>query len=99
EFSQLIQQISDAEGKEVPVRRIYDQFLEVYVDQSDGRLKFLDHHTFPDTGHKGRRIVEATILDGGNEVTISGTGTGPIDGFVDALSRHLGIALSVLDYS
>mgnify|MGYP000426213573 FL=1 len=28
---------------------------------------------------------------------ISGTGTGPIDGFVDALSRHIGIPLSVLD--
>jgi 2-isopropylmalate synthase len=32
-------------------------------------------------------------------MTISGTGTGPIDGFVDALSRHVGIPLSVLDYS
>ena len=32
-------------------------------------------------------------------MTISGTGTGPIDGFVDALSRHIGVALSVLDYS
>ncbi|MEO3385126.1 2-isopropylmalate synthase [Mesorhizobium sp. CAU 1741] len=99
EFSQLIQQISDAEGKEVPARRIYDQFVEVYVDQPTGRLKFLDHHTFPETGHKGRRIVEASIMDGGKEMTISGSGTGPIDGFVDALSRHLGIALSVLDYS
>ena len=32
-------------------------------------------------------------------MTITGTGTGPIDGFVDALSRHLGVDLSVLDYS
>ena len=31
--------------------------------------------------------------------TIHGTGTGPIDGFVDALSKHVGIDLSVLDYS
>ncbi len=30
---------------------------------------------------------------------IKGGGNGPIDGFVDALSRHLGIELSVLDYS
>ena len=28
---------------------------------------------------------------------ITGAGTGPIDGFVDALSRHIGIKRSVLD--
>ena len=99
EFSQDIQQITDTEGKEVPAKRIYERFIEVYVDQPDGRFKFLDHQTFPDTERKGSRVVEAVIVDGGKEITISGTGTGPIDGFVDALSRHLGIELSVLDYS
>jgi 2-isopropylmalate synthase len=99
EFSRDIQSITDAEGKEVPAKRIYDRFLEVYIDQPDGRLKFLDHHTYPDTERKGLRVVEATILDRGVEKTISGSGTGPIDGFVDALSRHIGIPLSVFDYS
>ena len=59
----------------------------------------MDHQTFPDTEHKGRRIVEAVITDGGETVTVTGSGTGPIDGFVDALSRYLGIEMSVLDYS
>jgi 2-isopropylmalate synthase len=99
EFSQDIQAITDAEGKEVPAKRIYERFLSVYVDQPGARLKFLDHQTFPDTGSKGGRVVEATIMDGGKEVTITGRGTGPIDGFVDALSRHIGVQLSVLDYS
>ena len=62
-------------------------------------LRIVEHRTFPDTEVKGRRIVEATITDGGSEVTITGTGTGPIDGFVDALSRHIGVPMSVLDYS
>ncbi len=99
EFSQDIQSITDAEGKEVPARRIYERFLEIYVDQPGARLKFLDHQSFPDTANKGRRIVEAVITDRGREVTITGSGTGPIDGFVDALSRHIGVELSVLDYS
>ncbi len=99
EFSQDIQQITDAEGKEVPARRIYERFLEVYVDQPDARLKFVDHHSTPDPLNRGRRIVEAVITDNGKELTISGSGTGPIDGFVDALSRHIGVDLSVLDYS
>ncbi|WP_412535197.1 2-isopropylmalate synthase [Mesorhizobium sp. BAC0120] len=99
EFSQDIQQITDAEGKELPSKRIHDRFEEVYIEQRGARLKFLDHQTFPDTRQKGGRVVEATILDQGKEVTISGTGTGPIDGFIDALSRHIGIPMSVLDYS
>jgi 2-isopropylmalate synthase len=99
EFSKDIQAITDAEGKELSSKRIYDRFREVYVDQPNGRLKFLDHQTYPDTAAKGRRIVEATILDGGKELVIKGGGNGPIDGFVDALSRHLGIELSVRDYS
>ena len=99
EFSRDIQGITDVEGKEVPSKRIYDRFLEIYVDQTKARLKFLDHHTLPDGANRMRRVVEATILDNGAEVTISGSGTGPIDGFVDALSRHIGIELSVMDYS
>ncbi len=99
EFSQEIQAITDQEGRELPSKRIYDQFIQDYVDQPGGRLKFLDHRTFPDEQAKGRRIVEATIVDGGKEMTISGSGTGPIDGFVDALSKHIGVELSVVDYS
>jgi 2-isopropylmalate synthase len=99
EFSKDIQAITDAEGKELSSKRIYERFREVYVDQPSGRLKFLDHQTFPDTGVKGRRIVEATILDNGRELVINGTGNGPVDGFVDALSRHIGVELSVRDYS
>lgn len=99
EFSKEIQQITDAEGKEVPARRIYEEFLKAYVDQPKGRLKFVDHETHSDPVNRGRRNVEAVVTDNGKEVTIHGTGTGPIDGFVDALSKHIGIDLSVLDYS
>jgi 2-isopropylmalate synthase len=99
EFSHDIQAITDAEGKEVPAKRIYERFIELYVDQPGARLKFVDHHTFPDPVSRGTRLVEATIVDGGREVTITGTGNGPIDGFVNALSKHIGIDLSVLDYS
>ena len=99
EFSQDIQAITDAEGKELPAKRIHDRFIERYVEQPGARLKFVDHQTMHDPNLRARRIVEAVIKDNGREVMISGTGTGPIDGFVDALSRHIGIPLSVLDYS
>ncbi|MDN2566983.1 2-isopropylmalate synthase [Aquibium sp. A9E412] len=99
EFREDIQEITDREGRELPSKRIYERFLERYVDQPGARLKFVEHRTFPDTEARGRRIVEATILDGGRETVITGRGTGPIDGFVDALSRHIGVEMTVLDYS
>ncbi|MBL8583547.1 MAG: 2-isopropylmalate synthase, partial [Rhizobiaceae bacterium] len=99
EFREDIQAITDAEGKELPSKRIHDRFIELYVEQPGARLKFLDHHTYPDPLHKGRRIVEATILDKGRQMVITGGGNGPIDGFVDALAKHIRTPFSVLDYS
>ncbi|WP_188721550.1 2-isopropylmalate synthase [Nitratireductor aestuarii] len=99
EFREDIQAIADAEGKELPSRQIYERFLDLYVKQPSGRLKFVDHQTFPDTEVRGRRVVEAHILDNGKEVKISGHGTGPIDGFVNALSQYVGIPMTVVDYS
>ncbi|MFC5386113.1 2-isopropylmalate synthase [Aquamicrobium segne] len=99
EFREVIQEITDEEGKELPSKRIHDEFQRIYVEQPEGRFKFVDHYTYPDTSMKGRRILEATIIDKGVEIKIEGVGTGPIDGFVDALSRHTGVSMSVLDYS
>lgn len=99
EFREIIQKITDDEGKELPSKRIYEEFIARYVTQDQARLKFVDHHTVADPAHKGRRILTAEIHDHGVIKNIEGNGTGPIDGFVDALSRHIGIKLSVVDYS
>lgn len=99
EFREDIQRITDEEGKELPSKKIYERFIERYVDQTGSRLKFVDHHTYPDTEKKGVRVVAAEITDNGEVKRIEGKGTGPIDGFVNALSTYLGIDLSVQDYS
>ncbi len=99
EFREEIQAITDREGRELSSQRIYERFMQLYVDQPEGRLKFVDHHTFPDTEVKGRRICVAEIVDGGIQRTIEGHGNGPIDGFVHALSVYIGIPVSVADYS
>ncbi|SJZ83187.1 2-isopropylmalate synthase [Consotaella salsifontis] len=99
EFREDIQRITDEEGKELPSKRIHQRFLELYVEQPGARIKFVDHFTRPSMDVKGERMVEATILDNGVEKTIRAMGTGPIDGFIDALSAYLGIEMSVADYS
>jgi 2-isopropylmalate synthase len=99
EFREEIQRITDEEGVELPSKRIDESFMERYVTQPGTRLRFVDHHTYPETGQKGLRIVAADITDGGENKRIEGKGTGPIDGFINALSIYLGIPMSVADYS
>lgn len=99
EFRNDIQRITDEEGKELPSKRIHARFMERYVEQPGARFKFVDHHTYPDTTVKGQRILAAEILDKGETKRIEGKGTGPIDGFMNAMSIYLGVDLSVNDYS
>lgn len=100
EFREDIQRITDEGGKELPSKAIYERFIERYVEQPEARIKFVDHHTYPaGSDQKGIRIVAAEITDKGETKRIEGKGTGPIDGFVNALSTYLGIDLSVQDYS
>ncbi|OYR13813.1 2-isopropylmalate synthase [Brucella grignonensis] len=99
EFREIIQNITDEEGKELPSKRIHEEFQKLYVEQAEGRIKFVDHHTYPDPEQKGRRVLTAEITDNGVTKNIEGKGTGPIDGFIDALSKYLGVKMSVVDYS
>ncbi|MDB5554210.1 MAG: 2-isopropylmalate synthase [Rhizobium sp.] len=99
EFRNDIQRITDEDGKEMPSKVIHARFLERYVDQPNGRFKFIDHHTYPDVGHKGVRVLAAEITDKGETKRIEGKGTGPIDGFMNAMSIYLGVEISVEDYS
>ncbi|WP_425493324.1 2-isopropylmalate synthase [Hoeflea prorocentri] len=99
EFQGDIQRITDEREEEMPSQAIYERFMERYVDQPGGRITYVDHHTFPSLETKGVREVEAVIKDRGKEIKITGQGTGPIDGFVHALSLHTGLDLTVADYS
>ena len=99
EFQGDIQRITEDKGEELPSKLIYDRFMERYVEQPGARFAYVDHHTFPMSGRKGMRECEAVITDGGEKLTISGHGTGPIDGFVHALSQHIDVEFTVADYS
>jgi len=99
EFRGVIQEITDEEGKELSPARIHEVFLQTYVDQPDGRLKYVDHSSRSNPDIAGGRLVQAEITDNGSKTMIEGAGTGPVDGFTDALSKHAGMAVSVIDYS
>jgi 2-isopropylmalate synthase len=91
EFSHVVQDWTDRTGKEASSSDIWTMFGQRYLAAED--LNLLEYRTFPNP--KGRTI-NATIMDCGEERIIEGQGSGPLDGFVDAL-RGAGVAdLAVL---
>lgn len=99
EFRDVIQEITDREGKELSPKRIYEEFIKNYVEHENTRFGFVDYRTSADPSVKGRVNVTAEITDKGVVHEIMGNGTGLVDGFIDALSRYTGQKLSVVDYS
>jgi 2-isopropylmalate synthase len=93
EFSRIVQDWTDRTGKEASSSDISAMFCQTYLGEGD--IDLVEYRTSPNA--KGRTI-NATILDRGDERIIEGQGSGPLDGFVDAL-RRAGIAdLAVLAY-
>ena len=43
-------------------------------------------------------MLDASVLIGGETRRVEGSGSGPIDAYLDALNRALGIGLEVIDY-
>ncbi len=99
EFRKVIQDITDKEGIELTSKRIHDEFMATYVNLEHPRVRFVSHTSEPDPVDKELRIVHADLVDGNEPKNLQGSGTGPIDGFVDALAKEFGMDISVTDYS
>jgi 2-isopropylmalate synthase len=99
EFMQVIQEITDASGKEISPEEIWTAFDWTYLNP-ETPLELLEHQTV-DHRHVGKADateLHATVRVDGYERTISGRGNGPIAAFVDALARDCGITLRIVDY-
>ncbi|AQS41145.1 MAG: 2-isopropylmalate synthase [Candidatus Tokpelaia hoelldobleri] len=99
EFRNVIQKITDEEGRELSSQRIYDEFVKTYATAAESRLGFVNYQPRMTPEDKDRYTILAEITDNGHSKTIEGRGTGVVDGFVNALSTYLGQSLSVIDYS
>jgi len=94
-----VQRVTDEEGVELPASRIHERFIERYIDQPNGPVKYQDHATFTDPELEGGRLVEVQITNRGVAKTLKARGNGPVAGFVSALNEEFGLNLSVKDYS
>ena len=94
EFAKIVQSSADSASRELTPPEIMDTFAATYF--TPGRIQVLDYATTP-TG-PGSRALTATITVDGAERILQGTGTGPVDAFINALETNLGINVVVRDY-
>ena len=110
EFSSVVQRVTDTEGREVTGEDIWQIFADEYLAVDEGiaahtvgdklelwgRLRLRGTKTVTDSDHL--TTMEMTITDKGVEKVLRGSGNGPVDAFLDALTG-LDIQMQVLDYA
>ncbi len=94
EFARVVHDHADREGRELAPGEIWLFFQRTYL--ADGRMQVVDYSTVPVS--KGQRALTATVIVGGTEKIVQGIGTGPVDAFVHALEKDLGVMVKIKDY-
>lgn len=97
EFSQVVQGVMDASGKELSAQDLWNLFEREYGLKTTAVPQ---HRILEETRtEEGSSVVlAAQVQIGGRAFGVRGTGNGPIDAFVDGLSRATGESIRVLDY-
>ena len=95
EFSQVVQSVTDLSGKEVRAADIWQIFEQQYL--GDGRYRYDAHHLVEDSKTASVTLACELCVDGA-PIALEGQGNGPIDAFVQAISRQTGRSISVVDY-
>jgi 2-isopropylmalate synthase len=95
DFSQVVQAVMDAQGREVSAADIWQIFQREYRLGDDApSLAQLAQSDVAD----GHVRLSAEVGANGARISISGEGNGPVDAFCDGLSRAIGVPVKVLDY-
>ncbi|HZW43525.1 MAG TPA: 2-isopropylmalate synthase [Dermatophilaceae bacterium] len=107
EFSGVIQRRTDVVGGEILPAALWSAFRDEYLPvtaaeatatntEQWGRFSLLSLRS--DSTVDGADTISVRMTDGGQEITIEGSGNGPIAAFVSAMST-LGVDVRVLDYA
>ena len=95
DFSQVVQAVMDAQGKEVSAADIWQIFRREYRLGEDAPT--LAQLSQSDAGD-GQVRLAAEVGVQETRIRIEGQGNGPVDAFCDGLSRAVGAQVKVLDY-
>lgn len=95
-FSQVIQKITDATGREIPAHEIASKFTETYVNPP--ALLVYHSHTPIECADEDQERYRFSITYQGNHADVEGQGAGPLDSFVHAITAAFGLSCDIVDY-
>ncbi|MBI2724967.1 MAG: 2-isopropylmalate synthase [Polaromonas sp.] len=96
EFSQVVQAVMDTTGKELTAQDLHDLFEREYGVST---TQTPAHQIGTSSASPDKPVTLTADVDlAGRAVRIQGSGTGPIDAFVDGLGKATGETVRVLDY-
>jgi 2-isopropylmalate synthase len=99
EFSKTIQHVTEDSGTEITPAQMWDSFRGVYFpDIAKYKLQGQELHTSTHDG-TGRTTITAQLDVGGETMTVTGEGDGPVEAFVNGLRTRFEKHFDVLDYS
>ena len=93
EFSQVVQAVTDATGKELTSEQIWSLFEREYLGEN-GAYVYGGHQLSPVREHQNVERLTLKLKCNGQGALLHGDGNGPIDAIVDAL----GLRFDVLSY-
>ena len=93
-LSQEIQKIADESGKEITSNEVWNIFESNYLKPVNNFLYIKHTSSSKDEIHS----LQLTMKMNDKEVHIEGSGNGPIDSFINGISKNMGITLKVADY-
>ncbi|MGQ0502202.1 MAG: 2-isopropylmalate synthase [Panacagrimonas sp.] len=96
EFSQVVQAVTDESGKEVTASDIWDIFSSEYLAPVTP-YAYLAHFLVEDSTRDQVQLTTEVMGDGTRH-KLNGKGNGPIDAFVQAMSKLSGETIAVVDY-
>ena len=93
-LSQKIQKLADETGKEIISSQIWEIFEENYLIPKNN-FSYIKHSS---SSKNDVHSLDLTLNMDSKEITIQGTGNGPIDSFINGLSNNIGVKIKVADY-
>ena len=93
-LSQKIQKLADETGKEISSSQIWEIFEESYLSPKNN-FSYIKHES---SSKDEIHTLELTMNMQNSETLIKGSGNGPIDSFINGLSKKIGMQIKVADY-
>lgn len=95
DFSQRVQRVTDAEGREMTQRAIWQLFCEAY-GLSEPAIRLGEYRSQSDT--QGQLLFEASVQLLSHNRTLRGRGNGLLSAAVDALRQTFDVSFAIQDY-